>query len=181
MNIALFTEEEINQPLSVKDGRGKHILKVLHKNVGETFDAGIINKEAGVATITKIDENFIYFDFEPKSDGKPLHPVCLIVGFPRPIQLKRLFRDVAGLGIEKLYLCGVTAPKIRDAVLALCPTFPFEMFDHLKAATEKAYNDAEDGEIVLLSPASASFDQFKNFEERGEAFRATVRETEPRA
>ena len=106
MNIALFSEKEINQPLSLKDERGKHIIKVLHKNVGETFDAGIINKEAGIATITKIDENFIYFDFEPKSDGKPLHPVCLIVGFPRPIQLKRLFRDVAGLGVENLYLCG---------------------------------------------------------------------------
>lgn len=78
--------------------------------------------------------------------------------------------------VEKLYLCGVTAPKIRDAVLALCPTFPFEMFDHLKAATEKAYYDAEDGEIVLLSPASASFDQFKNFEERGDYFVSVVKE-----
>lgn len=106
MNIALFTKEEIKQPLSLKDERGKHIIKVLHKKEGETFDAGIINSEAGTATITKIDEEAIYFDFQSKSNGKPLHPVCLIVGFPRPIQLKRLFRDVAGLGIEKLYLCG---------------------------------------------------------------------------
>lgn len=106
MNIALFSEEEINCPLSVKDSRGKHIIKVLHKVTGDTFEAGIINKTAGIATITNIDENFIHFDFSPKTDGKPLHPVCLIVGFPRPIQLKRLFRDVAGLGVEKLYLCG---------------------------------------------------------------------------
>ena len=106
MNIALFSETEINQPLSLKDERGKHIIKVLHKKVGETFEAGIINGEAGLSTITQIDENFIHFDFSPKTDGKLLHPVTLIVGFPRPIQLKRLFRDVAGLGVEKLYLCG---------------------------------------------------------------------------
>ena len=106
MNIALFSESEINQPLSLKDERGKHIIKVLHKKEGETFEAGIINGKAGLSTITKIDENFIHFDFSSKTDGKPLHPVTLIVGFPRPIQLKRLFRDVAGLGVEKLYLCG---------------------------------------------------------------------------
>lgn len=106
MNIALFTDDEITKPLNIKDDRGKHIIKILHKSIGDTFEAGIINGKAGVATITNIDENNIYFNFSPKSDGKPLYPVCLIVGFPRPIQLKRLFRDVAGLGIEKLFLCG---------------------------------------------------------------------------
>ena len=66
MNIVLFSETEINQPLSLKDERGKHIIKVLHKKVGETFEAGIINGEAGLSTITQIDENFIHFDFSPK-------------------------------------------------------------------------------------------------------------------
>ena len=78
--------------------------------------------------------------------------------------------------VEKLYLCGVTASKIRDAVLTLDATFPYEMFDDLKSAIMKAYADAEDGDIVLLSPASASFDQFKNFEERGDYFAAVVKE-----
>lgn len=78
--------------------------------------------------------------------------------------------------VEKLYLCGVTAPKIRDAVLALDPTFPYEMFDDLKSAATAAYADAKEGEIVLLSPASASFDQFKNFEERGDYFVSVVKE-----
>lgn len=78
--------------------------------------------------------------------------------------------------VEKLYLCGVTAPKIRDAVLAKDSNFPFEMFENLKAATEKAYSDAEKDDIVLLSPASASFDQFKNFEERGDYFVSVVKE-----
>ncbi len=78
--------------------------------------------------------------------------------------------------VEKLYLCGVTAPKIRDAVLGLDPTFPYEMYDDLKSATKAAYADATKGDIVLLSPASASFDQFKNFEERGDYFVSVVKE-----
>ena len=77
--------------------------------------------------------------------------------------------------VEKLYLCGVTAPKIRDAVLGLDPTFPYEMYDDLKSAIEAAYADAKKGNIVLLSPASASFDQFKNFEERGDYFVSVVK------
>ena len=61
--------------------------------------------------------------------------------------------------VEKLYLCGVTAPKIRDAVLAKDSNFPFEMFENLKAATEKAYADAEKDDIVLLSPTSIVISQ----------------------
>lgn len=107
MNICLFTSQEISQPLPKKDERALHIVKVLHKKIGETFDAGIIGGAAGVATITDIsEEGDISFSFEPKSAGKKLYPLTLIIGFPRPIQLRRLFRDVAGLGVKKIILTG---------------------------------------------------------------------------
>lgn len=106
MNIALFSEEEIKNPLNIKDERAEHILKILHKKVGDTFSCGIINQKAGIATITEISENFIKFNFEPKTDGKLLNPLSMIIGFPRPIQLKRLLRDVAALGVSKINLTG---------------------------------------------------------------------------
>ncbi|MBQ4378147.1 MAG: RsmE family RNA methyltransferase [Treponema sp.] len=107
MNICLFTSEEIKKPLSKRDERAKHIIKVLHKKEGDTFDAGIIGGAAGTAKITKIsEEGDISFEFEPKSAGKRLYPLTLIIGFPRPIQLRRLLRDVAGLGVQKVILCG---------------------------------------------------------------------------
>ncbi|MBO4705147.1 MAG: 16S rRNA (uracil(1498)-N(3))-methyltransferase [Spirochaetaceae bacterium] len=106
MNIVLFLREEMEKTLPLKDDRAKHILKVLHKQTGDSFDAGIINGEAGRAEITAITDEGISFDFLPQSDGKPLYPITLIIGFPRPIQLKRLFRDVAGLGASRLCLCG---------------------------------------------------------------------------
>ena len=107
MNICLFTAEEIKNPLAKNDERAQHIKKVLHKKEGDTFDAGIIGGNAGIATITKItDEGAIFFSFEPKSAGKRLYPLTLIIGFPRPIQLRRLLRDVAGLGVQKVILTG---------------------------------------------------------------------------
>jgi len=44
----------------------------------------------------------------------------------------------------------------------------------LEAAVKAAAEAAEEGDVVLLSPACASFDQFKDYEARGEAFRAAV-------
>ena len=78
--------------------------------------------------------------------------------------------------VEKLYLCGTAATKIRDAVRACVPHFPIEIYRDLRVAIETAYQEAVPGDIVLLSPASASFDQFKNFEERGDFFVTVVKE-----
>ena len=81
-------------------------IKILHKKEGDTFTAGVIGEKAGIATITKIDSEKIYFSFEATGDGKPLNPVKMIIGFPRPIQLKRLLRDIAALGICEVHLTG---------------------------------------------------------------------------
>ncbi|MBR5096432.1 MAG: RsmE family RNA methyltransferase [Treponema sp.] len=111
MNICLFEQDEISKPLKADDPRAVHIKKILRKGAGDTFSAGIIEGPAGTATITNIgsqahDAGDIVFTFEPQSDGKPLFPLHMIIGFPRPIQLKRLLRDMAALGVQSVRLCG---------------------------------------------------------------------------
>ncbi len=105
MNICLFSEDEVNCPINLKDERAEHIIKILHKKEGDTFSAGIIDGKAGIAKITSITDG-IHFTFEPLTDGKTLFPLIMIVGFPRPIQLKRLLRDVAALGLSEIHLTG---------------------------------------------------------------------------
>lgn len=106
MNIVLFEEVELVSPLPLCDPRVKHIQKILHKDVGDSFDAGIVNGAAGTAEILSVSPQGMEFRFVANGDGKPLHPVTMIIGFPRPIQLKRLLRDIASLGVSQVHLCG---------------------------------------------------------------------------
>jgi len=48
----------------------------------------------------------------------------------------------------------------------------------MDVAVKKAFNDAKDGETVLLAPAAASFDQYSSFEERGKAFELEIKKLE---
>lgn len=107
MNLILFEKDEIEKPLSLKDERGSHIIKVLKKKEGECFDGGVVNGTAGSCRINRIENGNIYYSFLPGQESKPvfpLLPVTLIIGFPRPIQLKRLLRDCVSLGAASINL-----------------------------------------------------------------------------
>jgi UDP-N-acetylmuramoylalanine--D-glutamate ligase len=75
-----------------------------------------------------------------------------------------------------VYLIGEAGDELERA---LRPTaVPLERCDDLQTAVEHAAAQAKPGEIVLLSPACASFDQFRDFEHRGEEFRRLVQNLE---
>jgi UDP-N-acetylmuramoylalanine--D-glutamate ligase len=68
-------------------------------------------------------------------------------------------------------LIGRDAPLIERALRGL----PVERCESLEAAVERAAGLAQSGEAVLLSPACASFDMFRDYKHRGEAFVAAVK------
>ena len=73
--------------------------------------------------------------------------------------------------IAKAYLVGEAAAPFAATLAGT----PHAICGTLAAAVAAAAADAQPGDTVLLSPACASFDQFADFEARGEAFRALVR------
>lgn len=103
MNIVLFDGEPF---FPRNDERFRHIRKVLRKGVGDSFFAGVADGSEGTATITRMDDDGLAFDFVPERPLEPLPPVSVIIGFPRPIQLRRLLRDMASLGARAVYLTG---------------------------------------------------------------------------
>ena len=82
--------------------------------------------------------------------------------------------------VKKLFLGGATGEKIRQAVVS-CPDYDPETLEivdcgSFEPAVRAAAAAAKEGDVVLMSPASAAFDQFKNFMVRGEFYKKLVKE-----
>jgi UDP-N-acetylmuramoylalanine--D-glutamate ligase len=80
--------------------------------------------------------------------------------------------DAKLAGVRVALLIGAAAKRIAEA---LAGKVAVESVGTLEAAVARAAALAQAGDVVLLSPACASFDQFRNFEHRGERFRELVR------
>jgi UDP-N-acetylmuramoylalanine--D-glutamate ligase len=91
-------------------------------------------------------------------------PVHLILGgSPKGEDFAPLAAAI-GPNVRSIHLIGAEAPRIREVVAG-------DDDGTLDAAVAHAERLAEAGDVILLSPACASYDQFANFEERGDAFR----------
>ncbi len=76
-------------------------------------------------------------------------------------------KEILARHARKVYLIGEAASAMRKA---WSPALPCEMCGTLERALAAAWREAEPGDVILLSPACASFDQFENFEQRGDRF-----------
>ncbi len=103
--------------------------------------------------------------FEPGS-------VLLILGGRGKGQDFTLLREAVAERAAHVYVIGEDGPRIADALAGL----PCTRVETLAEAVEHARRLAQRGQVVLLSPACASFDQFDDFEARGDAFRMLVDE-----
>lgn len=143
--------------------------------------------EAGIAGFRGLPERL---EFVRKKDGIRFYndsiattPEAAIAGlnaFAGPVLLiaggssKKHSFDALGATIARrckaVMLIGATAREIADAVLAHNQSPPALILPSLNAAVREAARAAQVGDIVLLSPACASFDMFRNYRERGRVF-----------
>ena len=125
-------------------------------------------------------------DFVNDSKGTNVGSVCKSLNtFDRPIILiaggkdkETDFSPLKSLMKEKvkhLVLIGETRDKFKGI---LNGSFGYEESDSLEEAVRLAKAKADDGDVVLLSPACASFDMFKDYEDRGNRFKTIVKNLE---
>ncbi len=103
MNIILFSETELHKPLPYHDRRNRHIRRVLKLSEGDAVKAGVVNGNLGTATITKIHDGKIFFEFDLNQPPLPIRPVRIVCGLPRPQQAKRILRDCASTGVSHIW------------------------------------------------------------------------------
>ena len=153
------------------------------RNVARTF-GGV---EHRIELVREKDGVRFYNDSIASS---PSRTIAGLRSFPEKVMLiaggydKHIPFDVLGPEVcehvKAVYLNGATADKIRAAIEAApqykpgCP----ELIDcvDFTDAVMKSAADAKPGDVVLMSPACAAFDQFKNFMERGNYFKKLIKE-----
>ncbi|MDD7363133.1 MAG: UDP-N-acetylmuramoyl-L-alanine--D-glutamate ligase [Peptoniphilus sp.] len=100
-------------------------------------------------------------------------PVRLIAGgYDKGSDFSELFKKHKD-GIKGLYVYGQTE-ALMEKEASEAGIEDIEAFTTLEEATSRAMDDAVAGDVILFSPACASWDQFKNYEERGDRFKAIV-------
>jgi len=100
-------------------------------------------------------------------------PIFLILGGLDKGNNYDLIRDLVIKNVKKIYAIGDSASKIIAYFTGIVEV---ELVSGLEDCIKKGKQEAKAGEVVLLSPACASFDMFKSYEHRGEVFKSAVKE-----
>jgi len=100
-------------------------------------------------------------------------PVFLILGGQDKGNNYDQIKELVEKKVEKIYAIGSSAEIIFKYFHAMVKV---EIKDSLEACIKAANQDTREGDIVLLSPACASFDMFENYEHRGRMFKRAVEE-----
>ncbi len=146
-------EEEIARGL--RDFRGvPHRLELVAEREGVTYvnDSKATNVAATLRALAAYEDE----------------PVRLILGGSRKGEDFAPLAEALGPNVRAVYVIGETADELARAIPDTIKA------GDLATAVERAATAAQPGEVVLLSPACASYDQFRDFEERGEEFKRLV-------
>ena len=116
----------------------------------------------------------------PRQVDRPAAARCRTVEPHKPLAFNQFHRrrDRRKPRIGAVVAIGESAPEIRQAFAGAVPVFEEAS---MPDAVERARCVADEGDVVLLSPACASFDWYASYAERGDDFAAAVRVIEEAA
>ncbi|HWL16590.1 MAG TPA: RsmE family RNA methyltransferase [Opitutus sp.] len=138
MNLILFEPAEIALPLPRTDRRAIHLLDVLHRQPGDTFDAGLIDGPRGKGTLVRIDADVLELAFAWTSQPAAPEPIVVILGLPRPQTARDVLRDATTLGVGALHFVRTARSDPNYATSRLWTTDEWRR--HVVAGAEQAFD-----------------------------------------
>ena len=137
---------------------------------------GVPHRIEYVSTIEEVDyvndskaTNLDSVQVAMKAFKRPI--ILLLGGHNKGVDFKLLIPHIKSNSVKTVLTYGEASEQIKSALGDAVRLFKVS---NLSSAVKKAHLIAQPGDIVLLSPGCASFDQFRNFEVRGDFFKATV-------
>ena len=154
LNIILFTPEEFSAAhahthtaltLPQTDARATHILGVLRRKPGDTFDAGLIDGPRGKATLAAIlpatsaaHAGALSLTFAwDKTEPPPPPPITLIIGLPRPQTARKILNEATSLGVSEMRFVATERGEPSYAQSTLWTTGEYRR--HLVAGAAQAF------------------------------------------
>ena len=138
MNLILFEPTDIAAPLPRRDPRAMHILDVLRRRAGDTFDAGLVNGPHGKATLAALDAHALTLTFAWGAPPPPPDPITLIVGLPRPQTARAILREATALGVAALHFVATEKSEPSYAQSTLWSTGEWRR--HLLDGAQQAFD-----------------------------------------
>lgn len=102
MNLILFESDEEPRRLPRQDPRAIHLLEVLRRQPGDSFDAGLVNGPRGQGTLVAIGTDILELSFTWGGPAAPQDPLTLIVGLSRPQTARDILREATTLGVFRM-------------------------------------------------------------------------------
>jgi 16S rRNA (uracil1498-N3)-methyltransferase len=138
LNLVLFSPEETGRPLPRADRRADHILEVLRRKPGDTFDAGLVNGPLGKATLIRLEPKELHLSFAWGETPPAPPPLTLVVGLPRPQTARDILRDATTMGATTL--CFVTTGRSEPSYARSKLWTTGEWRRHVLAGAEQAFS-----------------------------------------
>jgi RsmE family RNA methyltransferase len=102
VNLILFEPAELGAALPLADPRAVHLLKILHRRVGDGFDAGVVGGSRGRGTLVSIGPGALRWTFAATVAPPPADALHLLLALPRPQTARKLLQEAAALGVASL-------------------------------------------------------------------------------
>jgi 16S rRNA (uracil1498-N3)-methyltransferase len=138
VNLCLFQPEETERPLPLTDPRAEHVLAVLRRRVGDSFDVGLANGPRGKATLVARTETHLNLRFAWGEVPPPPPDLRLWIGLPRPQTARKILNEATSIGVRCIHFFATEKGEASYGSSTLWSSGEWQR--HVTAGAEQAFS-----------------------------------------